>query len=56
MNRILALQMIEAIGFEAVGEGAENYAVSSCSYAGCGGCSSCSDSGCSCDTNIAITM
>jgi predicted secreted protein len=56
MNRILALQVIEPIGMDLVGEAPENYEPSTCSVSGCSGCSSYSNTGCGPITELMVAV
>lgn len=55
MPRILSLQKLQATGIESVGFDLPTVEASTSSFAGCGGCSSYSDSGCT-PTNLFVAL
>jgi hypothetical protein len=57
MERILALQTLQPIGPETILNDSEvEVMISSCSYVGCGGCSSASISGCKLDPFMIVNV
>jgi hypothetical protein len=54
MNRILALQVIEPIGMDRIGEAEGVNDPSTCSVSGCSTCSSYSNSGCAPQTQLMV--
>ncbi|HEV7428082.1 MAG TPA: hypothetical protein VGQ46_17125 [Thermoanaerobaculia bacterium] len=56
MNQILALQTLEPIGYDLLGFDVDALGASTCSLDGGCGCSATSWSGCSPNTNVAITQ
>jgi hypothetical protein len=54
MNRILALQVIQPIGMDLIGEAEGVNEPSTCSVSGCSTCSSYSNSGCTPVTDLMV--